>query len=182
MSLSPSAIGRRDLGVHHQIAAIAHHYDHLPIGRCHLDAQSASDFIAHTAVPVFEVVAARIGRLPKLVKLAGQSPGRTYDNIAGPARALHRPDHLRVGGQSVGCNSNLAGRGQPLGFKPIRAIDPGLRRFPSLQRPIERFDASESIADHRQAPCLPASKACTLTPRMTRAGFLKSAHDPVVKS
>src|SRR5690606_41705741 len=46
-----------ELGVHHQVAAVADHHHHLALRRSQLHAQAAGDLVAHARVAVLEVVA-----------------------------------------------------------------------------------------------------------------------------
>ena len=51
----------RDLGVHHQVAAVADQHADLALRLRELDAQPAGDLVAHARVAVFEVVAGGVG-------------------------------------------------------------------------------------------------------------------------
>ena len=57
-SFVPQHHGRRDLGIEHQVAAVADHHDDFALGLRHLDADAAGDLVAHARVAVFHVVAA----------------------------------------------------------------------------------------------------------------------------
>ena len=87
----------RDLGIHHQVAAVADHHDHFALGPRHLHAEAAGDLVAHARVAVFDVVAAGRARAPELVQLAGQRAGGADDDVVAGESAresLHRADHV----------------------------------------------------------------------------------------
>ena len=77
----------RDLGIHHQIGAVADHHDHFAVRQRHLDADPAGDLVAHAGIAVFEVVAERRARPPQLVQFARQSARGADDDVALLARA-----------------------------------------------------------------------------------------------
>ena len=74
--LQPEHHRRGDLGVEHQVGAVADHDDDLLVGLGHLDAEPAGDLVAHGREAVFGVVGARRAGLPELVQLARQPARR----------------------------------------------------------------------------------------------------------
>ncbi|MBV8662193.1 MAG: hypothetical protein JO107_03730, partial [Hyphomicrobiales bacterium] len=85
-----------DLGVHHQIGAVADDDDHFALRQRQLDADAAGDLVAHAGIAVFDVIAERRARLPELVQFAGQPAGGADDDVVSIARALQGAEHLRV--------------------------------------------------------------------------------------
>ena len=78
----------RDLGVHHQVRAVADHDDHLALGPRHLDAEAAGDLVAHAGIAVFEVVAAGLGGAARAcaARPAGRRRRRRRYRTARPPR------------------------------------------------------------------------------------------------
>jgi hypothetical protein len=73
--------GGRDLGIHHEIAAIAHQHDNPPLGKSELHPQPAGDLIAHAGIAVFQVIALGRAGAPELVQLARQAAGRRHHDV-----------------------------------------------------------------------------------------------------
>ena len=85
-----------DLGVDHEVAAVADHHDDLAFGPRQLHAEPAGDLVAHAGVAVFQVVGAGPPRLPELVQLAGQAAGGAdHDRVAPALRAEPRRSPAR---------------------------------------------------------------------------------------
>ena len=89
----------RDLGIHHQIGAIADQDPDFALGHGQLDPEPAGDLIPHTGIAVFDVVGAGLSAAPQFVQFAGQSAGSANDDILWGSRAVHRAEHLRVARQ-----------------------------------------------------------------------------------
>jgi hypothetical protein len=68
--LAPEHHRGRDLGVEHQVGAVADEDEHLAGRFSHLHAEAARDLVTHAGEAVFHVVAAGLGGLPVLVQLA----------------------------------------------------------------------------------------------------------------
>ena len=68
--------GGGDLGIHHEIAAVAHQHDDPPVGEGELHPEPAGDLIAHAGIAVFQVIALGRAGAPELVQLARQAAGR----------------------------------------------------------------------------------------------------------
>ncbi len=97
VELEPFLNGRHDLGVHHEVGAIADHHVHLAIRRSHLHAQSARDLVAHAGIAVLQVIALGVARPPELVQVTGQAPRGAHDDVAGLRKGVDDPDDLGLG-------------------------------------------------------------------------------------
>ena len=64
----------RDLGIHHQVAAVADDDDDFAVRAGHLHTEPAGDLVTHARVAVLEVIAAGHRRAPELVQFAGSPP------------------------------------------------------------------------------------------------------------
>ena len=89
----------RDLGIHHQVAAVADQHDHRARRIGQFDAEAAGDLVAHAGVAVFQMVGAGTLGLPQLVQLARQAAGGANHHRPRRRDPLHRADDLRVGGE-----------------------------------------------------------------------------------
>src|SRR5580658_1787873 len=58
---------RDDFLRHHQIRSVADHHVHFALWIRHLDSESACNFISHTGIPIFHVIAAWFFRSPQFV-------------------------------------------------------------------------------------------------------------------
>ena len=142
----------RDLGVHHQIAAVADHDEHVAVGQRHLRAETTGDLVSHAGISVLEVIALRIGRAPELVKLAGQPAGGAHDDAARSGRAVDGADHLSVGRRRHGARPRRGIDGPvPLGHALTRDADPFRRRSPGAEGALEFDESSPDVRDER--PC-----------------------------
>ena len=84
-------------------------HDDLAVGLRHLHAEAAGDLIAHAGEAVFEMVGGGRARLPELVQFAGQAARAQQQRNVAAECALHRADHLRVGGQRIGRGGDRVG-------------------------------------------------------------------------
>src|ERR687893_592450 len=91
--------GGDDLGVHHQVRAVADHHVDLALGGGHLDAEAARDLVSHRRVAVLDVVALGIACAPQLVKVAGHRSRRAHDHVLGIGERVHSPNGRALGGQ-----------------------------------------------------------------------------------
>ena len=144
-----------DLGVEHQVAAVADDDDHFATGVRHLHADAAGNLVAHARVAVLDVIAAGHRRAPELVQLARQRPrGADDDVVAGRVgdAALDRADHLAVVGQRHRAH---AGDAQHLVAPALAALLRGrLPRgigAPAAERPRQRREPATGVGAHRQA-------------------------------
>ena len=96
ISLWPVSTGRIDVGVHHQVRAVADHGDDVALGVGHLGAPAAGDLVAHAGVAELAVEGAdRLGP-PVLAQLARQAAGGGEREVGRVADAVDRADHLGV--------------------------------------------------------------------------------------
>src|SRR5690606_34799520 len=93
--------GSGDLGVHHQVAAVADEHDDVALGLRELDADRACYLVAHAGVAVFQVVAVGTVRAPQFVQFAGQSAGCAHDGCIRTRGAVDHAEHIRIAGQTV---------------------------------------------------------------------------------
>ena len=99
--LQPEQHGDGDLGIHHEIGAVAEHHRHVARRVGHLDAQPAGDLVAHGGIAIFEVIAARRARLPMLVQLAGKPARRADEHVARAAARCTAPITCASEGRAV---------------------------------------------------------------------------------
>ena len=162
-----------DLGVEHQVAAVAEDDDHLALGLRELDAEPAGDLVAHAREAVLDVIAAGRRRAPQLVQLPRQRAGGADHDVARRrvrGRALHRADHLGVAGSAA------SRRPVTLGDAPSPALRRRTRPRLPTPRPArqprssreQRREARACVGHQRQRSCLPASKGVTLRPTSRR--------------
>ena len=143
--------GGGELRIHHEVGAVAHHHDHLARGIRHLHAEPAGDLVAHAGIAVFHVVAEGGARFPMLVQLARQAAGGADHHVGRLRRALHRADHLRIGGQfRVGRIRVAGGFVEPAGFLLARLCRPSVGGLPGAERAAQFFQADARIGDQRQ--------------------------------
>ncbi len=98
VSFRSSAIAGRDLGVHHQITAVADHHDHIAVRTRQLDTQPARNLVAHARVAVLEVISVTILSAPQFVQLAWQTTGGADHGAVRSDGAVDGAKHLRVAG------------------------------------------------------------------------------------
>ena len=100
-SLSAHHHGGGDLGIHHEIAAVAHQHDDPPVGKGELHPEPAGDLIAHAGIAVFQVIALGRAGAPELVQLARQAARRGHHDVALAGLAVDGAQHLGIGGQGI---------------------------------------------------------------------------------
>ena len=172
-----------DLGVQHQVTAVADQHDDLVLGPRQLHAEAAGDLVAHAGIAVFQVVAADLPRLPQLVQFAGQPAGGAHHDGVRRQHALHRADHLGVRWpSSIGWRGDRGGLLAPHSEGGGQALQPGFRRTMAGECGIQFRQPDACIGDQRLHMMFDSIEYLHIKTDRRRAGFWNSDHDPVVKS
>ncbi len=87
VSFVPSLHRAGDLGIHHHVAAIAQHHDHVVMRLGELHAQPAGDLVAHGRVAVFHVVRRPARRPASSLCSSPGSPPEAHTSVAAEPRA-----------------------------------------------------------------------------------------------
>ncbi len=144
----------RDLGVHHQVAAVAQQDGNGARGIGHLHAETARDLVAHAGIAVLEVIAAGLGAAPELVQLARQAAGGRDQGRALAQCAIDRAEHLRVGGKARARARCGVDDGVPFPDQVARALAPGRLRRPAGERGPELAERREHVTAQGEGPAL----------------------------
>lgn len=104
--------GGDDLGVQHQVAAVAEKREDLAARVGEFHAERSGDFVAHARVAVFGVVVVGRVRTPEFVDVAGDAARSVDGGAGGAAGGVHGVDDLRLG--EAGC---IAARGNEGGAR-----------------------------------------------------------------
>ena len=183
--LQPQHDRRGDLGIQHQVGAVAHHDDDLLVGPRHLDAQPAGDLVAHAGIAIFGMVGAGVAGLPELVQLARQAAGGMQQRSTLAAHgALHRADHLGIGRQrGVGGGGDPGGGLLPLGLA-LAAPSRSSRRAPASRRAPRgsSFEPLARVGNQGSGAVLAGIERLHVEADDRSCSFLNSAQEPVVKS
>ena len=140
----------RDLGVQHQVAAVADQHDHLTLGPSQLDAKAAGDLVAHAGVAVFQVVGADLPRLPQLVQLTWQSTGGADHDGVLRCGTLDRADHLCIRWQfGIGWRGHGGGVFAPGADRTGQAAQPGVGRAVAGERCVKLDQCRARVGDQR---------------------------------
>ena len=162
---------RRDLGVEHQVAAVADHHDDFAVGPRHLDAEAAGDLVAHARVAVFHVIAAGHRRAPELVQLApaARPPRRRRcRSRLRPSAAPRRSRRRRTAAPRRAAGRRAMSARQRLRRAARAAPARRLRRRQSPQRLRQRFEPARASPTSGAPRHLSASNALTLRSTSSR--------------
>ena len=147
--------GRVDVGVHHQIRAVADHHDGRSVAvHRHRRAPAAGDFVAHARVAEFAVVGVRSFRPPSLHCFARQAARGRDHPIVFFDRFVHDADNLRVGRDLVRRRLVLVQQVVPLAHFVLRLCGPFSVGAPIAELGIQFIQSFERVAHHRQRPVL----------------------------
>ena len=153
--LHPHHHARRQLRIHHHVAAVTQHDDDIPGWLRHLHADAACDLVAHAGEAVFKVVGRGVARLPQLVEFPRQAAGSPHQRDLAPQRPLHGSNHLRVrGALGIGGCGIGVGRRHPRRDAVLGILRPGLGCRPSGEIGGQRLETHARIGDERQCPML----------------------------
>lgn len=90
-----------DLGMQHQVAAIAEKRVDLARGVGEFHAERAGDLISHARVTIFGMVVGRRLAAPKFVDVAGNAARTVHDRAARVGELVQHADHLALVEQTV---------------------------------------------------------------------------------
>ena len=140
-----------DVGVEHQVAAVADEDDHVARGVGHLRPPAAGDLVAHAGEAELAVEAAdRLG-LPVLAQLARQAAGCGQRQIARVAHAVDGADHVGIGRQLGVGGGRSADRSACSRPHIPRARDRSTARpLPGAERCAHLLEAGLGVAHDRQ--------------------------------
>ena len=151
--------GGFQLGVQHQVAAVAHGDEHVPPGLRLFHAKAASDLVAHAGEPVLDMVAAGLAGAPQLVQLPRQAAGGADHDAARAGRAIDSAHHLRVGRQRVaGRCGGPFDRLVPAGAQPGSAVAPGFGRAVASEQLAQRLQPAQRVSHQRGGAMLAGVK------------------------
>jgi hypothetical protein len=89
--------GGDDLGVQHQVGAVADEHDDLARRLRELDADARGDLVPHAGEAVLDVVALRVAAAPQLEQVAGHGARRVDDHGPAADRVVDDAHHLGLG-------------------------------------------------------------------------------------
>ncbi len=181
--------GGDELGVEHQVRAVADHDDDLALVAVGkepaLGPQAAGDLVSHARERVFDVVAERVAHTPQLVQIAREGSGGLHDDVGRVEGRLHGPDDLGLPGhrEAGRCKRGIH-RGIPLGLLPNDAVGVvGIDLVASSSMDSSARASRASAITGSCEPCLYASNEATLMlTNTTSGGFWNAVREPVVKS
>lgn len=90
-----------NLGIHHQVRRIADHHVHFTGRVGHFRAQAARNFVPHTGIAIFHVVALGVTRAPQFVQIARQAARCTQHHVLRAAEGVDCTDHLALAQQGT---------------------------------------------------------------------------------
>ncbi len=115
-----------DVGIHHQIGAVAGKDDDITVRIGHRRAPAAGDLVAHAGKAEFAIKRARRLDLPDLGKLARQAAGGGQDEVGVVAGAVDDADDLRIGRhRHIGGLCDVGDRFAPFGIFVPAGLCPG---------------------------------------------------------
>jgi hypothetical protein len=168
-----------DLGIQHQVGAVAHHHDHLVLRARHLHAQAAGDLVAHAGIAVFDVVVARANRRATACAARPAGAGGAHHHVGrrcrAPSRARRRSRRRRratrrlAAGPVVSC----VHAAQPVAGAPARRL--GSRRHRPASRANVGVSSGQRDAASATRPCAPALAASNASTLMPRTGLREQA-------
>ena len=165
VKLTPEHHRGGDLGVRHQVGAVADEADHLAVGRGELDAHARRRSRSPCRNSRTPCGSRPAGRLPELVQLARQAAGgadATVSSVAdarctAPITWASEGSGVGVGGGAAVASATARARRAGLGVQAAGEAQ-------VAERGVELLQRRPRVADERpSAPCLRASKAWTLS-------------------